>query len=243
MDTTSENPMLDKIRKLLALAEDPAATPAEAETYTAHAERLMVRHSIDAALLDAYNPNGSTPGKEQITLVGGYTIAKALLLTWLGKAFGCEVLYSSRRGEKPYVLLYGYPSDRLAVETLYTSLLLQGANAVAKQARSDRSFRDSFWKAFADTAGSRVAAERKEAVRRAAADQRAAAPSATGAALVLADRSKEVAAFRAAEHPRTRSVGASVRDTTGAAAGRRAGEAANLGQRGNLTGGRAALSA
>lgn len=243
MDTTTEDPMLRKIRGLLALAEDPACTVAEAETYSAHAEKLMLKHSIDAALLDAHNPNGTTPGQETITVPGGYAMAKATLLTWLGQAFGCEVLYSSSRGETPFVYVIGFPADRVAVETLYTSLLLQGANALAQETRSDRAFRNAFWHGFANTAGQRTKAERQEAVREAAAAQSAAAPSAPGAALVLADRSKEVAAYRAREFGRTSSKRPSYSDRAGEAAGRAAGEAANLGQRGNLTGGRAALTA
>ena len=46
---------LDTVRKLLAKA-DGAATPAEAEVYTAKAIELMARHGIDEALLAGARP-------------------------------------------------------------------------------------------------------------------------------------------------------------------------------------------
>ena len=42
---------LARIRKLLAQAEDPAATTAEAEAFNAKAAELMARHGVDATLL------------------------------------------------------------------------------------------------------------------------------------------------------------------------------------------------
>jgi len=44
---------LGRVRKLLAKAEDPAVTAAEAELYNAKAAELIARHGIDAALLAA----------------------------------------------------------------------------------------------------------------------------------------------------------------------------------------------
>ena len=53
---------LARIRKLLAQAEDPAATAAEAEAFNAKAAELMARHGVDAALLAASDP-GSRGGR------------------------------------------------------------------------------------------------------------------------------------------------------------------------------------
>ncbi|MEE3919447.1 DUF2786 domain-containing protein [Micromonospora sp. BRA006-A] len=54
--TPSGSRMLDRVRALLAKAES-TGYPAEAEAFTAKAQELMARHSIDAALLDA-GPTG-----------------------------------------------------------------------------------------------------------------------------------------------------------------------------------------
>ena len=43
--------LLTRIRKLLAKAEDPAATAAESETYTAKAAELIATYGVDRALL------------------------------------------------------------------------------------------------------------------------------------------------------------------------------------------------
>jgi cytosine/adenosine deaminase-related metal-dependent hydrolase len=48
---TSDNPLLERVRKLLAKAEAQGATPAEAEALTAKAAELMARYGIDRALL------------------------------------------------------------------------------------------------------------------------------------------------------------------------------------------------
>ena len=61
MTTTDDHPILAKVRKLLALAEDPAATTHEAETYTAKAAQLIADYGIDQALLAAADP-GCRPG-------------------------------------------------------------------------------------------------------------------------------------------------------------------------------------
>ena len=49
---------LAKIRKLLAQAEDPAATPEEASAFTAKAAELIAAYGIDAALLEDRAPQG-----------------------------------------------------------------------------------------------------------------------------------------------------------------------------------------
>lgn len=246
---TDDNPKLRIIRGLLAQAEDPACTPEEAETYAAKAEQLMVKYAIDSALLDASRPDTkATPGKTRLDIPGGYAMPKAGMLTLLGEAFGVTVVVATPKGQTPYAYLVGYPTDVTAVETLYTSLLLQGANAMGKESRTDRAFRNAFWHLFAATTGTRVVTERKEAVQRAEAQQRAEqtdsrVPSTSAATLVLADRGRDVAAYARKEFPDMRVRRPSYSDGDGARAGRRAGEAANLGQRGQVHGGRTALSA
>ena len=41
----------DKVRKLLAKAEDPAATDEEAQSFTAKAQEMMTKYSIDLAMI------------------------------------------------------------------------------------------------------------------------------------------------------------------------------------------------
>ena len=53
--------LLDRVRKLLAKAEDEGCTPEEAEALTAKAAELMARYGIDRALLGALRPETDRP--------------------------------------------------------------------------------------------------------------------------------------------------------------------------------------
>ena len=50
------DPLLARVRKLLAKAEDPACTPAEAEAFTAKATELIAKYGVDQALLSLADP-------------------------------------------------------------------------------------------------------------------------------------------------------------------------------------------
>ena len=63
---------LARIRKLLAQAEDPAATAAEAEAFNAKAAELMARHGVDAALLAAADPGRGVGGDLTVELLAPY---------------------------------------------------------------------------------------------------------------------------------------------------------------------------
>ena len=56
MRTQPPTDLLDRVRKLLAKAEDEGVTPHEAEALTAKAAELMARYGIDRALLGALHP-------------------------------------------------------------------------------------------------------------------------------------------------------------------------------------------
>jgi len=60
---TKEAPdkLLDRVRKLLAKAEDESCTPPEAEALTAKAAELMAKYGIDRALLAAVRPETDAP--------------------------------------------------------------------------------------------------------------------------------------------------------------------------------------
>ena len=62
---TSDNPLLERVRKLLAKAEAGGVTPAEAEALTAKAAELMARYGIDRALLASRRPETDQPGRPE----------------------------------------------------------------------------------------------------------------------------------------------------------------------------------
>ena len=65
---TSNNALLERVRKLLAKAESAGVTGPEAEALTAKAAELMARYGIDRALLAAARPETDHPANRVITV-------------------------------------------------------------------------------------------------------------------------------------------------------------------------------
>ena len=227
---------LDTVRKLLAKA-DGAATPEEAETYTAKAVEMMARHGIDEALLAASLDPGA-PGRDEIgtsrlTMADPYSAGKARLLAWTASALRCRaVLHEAGGGRVAAVTVLGFASDRARVELLYTSLLLQaGTQLVGVRPQwpgeSVAAYRRSWLHGFAVRVHRRLV----EAEGRAEAEARS-APAAAGpsVALVLADRTARVEQAYAEAFPRVGRARQSRLSGSGHAAGDRAGSRADLGR-------------
>lgn len=218
--------ILSKVRKLLAKAEDPACTPAEAEAFTAKAAELIARYGVDRALLAARDPGSDPVGDRVIELPAPYALDKAGLLAGVAAALRCRSV--RRRSDSGFTLhLFGFASDLERVELLFTSLLVQAAQGLAAAwvppGAHLAAFRRSWLAGFTATVTSRLR-EAESAAARSGTD--AAAAAGDSVALVLADRSDRVARRLAEVYPRLRT--ASARRLVGggmgqgAAAGRRA---------------------
>jgi hypothetical protein len=148
--------MRDKVRALLAKAESTEYAE-EAEALTAKAQELMVRHSIDYALLAATSGANDAPAAIRVGLDAPYEDAKALLLTRIGEANACRSAWSKDCG---FVTVIGYAADLASVEMLYTSLLVQATTAMLNHGKDRQSrtasFRRSFLYAFALRIGERL---------------------------------------------------------------------------------------
>lgn len=198
--------LLERVRALLAQAE---STPyeAEAETFTAAAQSLMARHSIDQALLARAAPGdrASTPVARRVGVDRPYEAPKASLLDAVASANRCRTVWSKHLG---FSTVVGFASDLEAVETLYTSLLLQATHALTGHgSRSTRgggsrtrSFRQSFLLAYASRIGQRLREATDSEVDHARAAETTRVRSRPGhrpgpgtdLVAVLADRSREV---------------------------------------------------
>ncbi|MDQ1483829.1 MAG: hypothetical protein QOF35_1905 [Actinomycetota bacterium] len=154
--------VLGRIRLLLAKAES-STFPAEAETFTAGAQSLMARHSIDHALLSAlsHSPSDAPTGR-RIGIERPYDSPKAMLLGAVARANRCRTVWSRQLGFSTAV---GFAADLDAVELLFTSLLVQATTTMMKAGSqtdgygrtSTRSYRQSFLTGYASRIGQRLA--------------------------------------------------------------------------------------
>ncbi|MEK8108385.1 DUF2786 domain-containing protein [Micromonospora sp. M12] len=163
----SGSPMLDRVRALLAKAES-TTFPAEAEALTGKAQELIARHSIDEALLAAGSERGDLPGGVRLSTDTPYAGAKALLVQEVAAANRCEAVWSDDLG---FATVLGWPADLVAVELLYTSLLVQATAAMlrgraerrAGSGRRTKVWDESFLNAFALRIGERLRTATKAA--------------------------------------------------------------------------------
>jgi hypothetical protein len=225
----SRTSVLERVRALLAQAES-TTFPEEAETFTAKAQELMARHSIDEAMIDAASPDGGSGA----TIVGWrigvddpYASPKSLLLHYIAKANRCHSVYS---GDFGFATVFGTENDLEVVELLFTSLLVQATDAMVRAGSSvdrwgrsrTRSFRQSFLVAYSVRIG-----ERLEAVTR---QMEAEGAERYGGALLPVLASREAAVDEAVTRafPELTHKAMSVTNPAGYRAGRAAAELASL---------------
>jgi hypothetical protein len=198
--------LLDRVRKLLAKAEDEGCTPEEAEALTAKAADLMARYGIDRALLGALRPETDRPADRKFRFEAPWADVKAHLLAALATGLRCQCVQTQTE-DGPRLHVFGYSSDLERAEILFTSLLVQMARALAKQAvpgygNSAKAWRRSWMLGYCAAVVARVRAAEEEAVAAAGADADAAADVGSSAAVVLADRSLTVRLQVSAAYPR-----------------------------------------
>jgi hypothetical protein len=224
--------VLARIRKLLAMAEHPATPPAEAEAAALAAERLILKHAIDEALLSARADVRSRPEVRALVIDSPYASAKVVLLSAVARAHGVRVITHS--GESAKATMVGFDSDLRLVDLLFTSLLLQAATSMRRQPSSSKAFRRAFLIGFAAEVGDRLHQARATAV---------AESGGASTALALRNREHEVATALQEYFPRLSTSRISISDRGGLMAGRRSGATANLATGDhNLRGGRTSIS-
>lgn len=231
---------LDRIRALLAKAE-ATEFEHEAEIFTNAAMHLMAKYGVERAMLANTGKSEDTIEQMTIYVDSPHTRGKSHLLCWVADALRCRtVRYPNRVRER--VVIVGYRSDLERLEMLFTSLLLQGVSMLLRATppvwESTQAFRRSWWTGY----GLRVAERVRAAEARAATehDQRT---GSTGTDLVLVDRTRRVEVAYQEMFPNLRK-GRKIEVTSeaGCAAGREAGNKANLsGQDAAVGGGARAL--
>lgn len=232
-DALASSPMLAKIRKLLAKAADPAATPDEAETYTAKAESLMAAYGIDRALMALADPSLDIVGDLVVVLDRPFAADKADLLAAVALTLRCEGVRRTGHpgGVKELSLhLFGHRSDLQRVEILFTSLLVQAMHALARTpvpaGEHVAAFRRSWLRGFSEAVRTRLAAAERTAARAGEPDFEARGTTST---LVLADRRVAVEHARDEAYPHLRAASRRSLSGSGAVGGWHAGQRADLG--------------
>ena len=221
--------LLERVRKLLAQAEDASVTVAEAEAFNAKAAQLIARHGIDAAHLAATGQARDDIGHKVIVVEQPYARDKAQLLTSVADPLRCQTVHTT--GTDRYtVRVYGFASDLERVELLYTSLLVQAVRDLVHVrpdgwGESTAAYRRSWLAGFASAVCTRL----RRAEQHATTEQ----PTVSGAstALVLRDRSTQVADAVTAAHPRLRTMRRRDLSGTGNTDGYHSGARADLGSR------------
>jgi hypothetical protein len=220
------DPLLARVRKLLAKAEDPACTPAEAEAFTAKATDLIAKYGVDQAMLAVTDPAADPVGDRIITIVPPYARDKAGLLVAVAAPLRCRVVHLERQGIARSHL-FGHAADLERVELLFTSLLVQAAHGLAAVPvpphEHPAAYRRSWLAGFAEAIGSRLWDAEKSAVAEA------------GAELVLVRRTDLVDQRMAEAYPKLRTASPRRLAGGGLAQGYRAGQAADLGGASPLT--------
>jgi len=227
-----ETALLEKVRKLLAKAEDEACTPAEAEAFTAKAAELIAKYGIDAALLAEARPGSDRVGDRAVPFDPPFALDKAGLLATVAVALRCGVVRRKDLGadgrRRIVVHLFGYGADLERVDLLCTSLLVQAVHAMAGEVvpvgESAAAYRRSWYAGYTLAIGRRLrAAEESAVVSSATAD------AGRSLALVLADRSAAVDAALRVAYPLTRPGRGRSLSGSGGRSGYVAGQRADLG--------------
>lgn len=226
-NTDVDQRMLDRVRALLAKAES-TDFPEEAEAFTAKAQQLMARHSIDHALLAAKIGGRDAPVTRRIGIDNPYEAPKTLLLQVVAEANRCRSVWMKRYGLTTVV---GFPADLDSTELLFTSLLVQAIKAMTQlnpqqdsYGRNNiRSFRQSFLTAYASRIGERLNSATEEVDR-----EMAASVGETNLLPVLAARSDAVQDAFQTQFPELTSHATPISNREGWASGRAAADRASL---------------
>lgn len=228
------DPMLQKIRKLLAKAENDATTPEEAELYTAKAAQLVAEYGIDQALLATDGEDRGGVKDKQVRLDAPYAADKADLLATVASRLRCRAIRVTERtptSKEFSIHLFGHEADLMRTDLLFTSLLMQASTWMmvtpVPHSQHKAAFRRSWLAGFRLAVGRRL----EEAERSAEQDAVGRETRAGSTALVLADRMDAVDQALGAAYPRLGTARPRNLSGGGLSDGWAAGQRADLGGR------------
>jgi hypothetical protein len=225
--------ILEKVRKLLAKAEDPGCTPEEAAALNDKAAELIAKYGVDRALLADREPGSDLVGDRVVVVPAPYALDKSGLLATIAWALRCRTVRRKEWAAGSYTYsmhLFGFGSDLERVEVLFTSLLVQAAYGLAATPvphfEAPAAFRRSWLAGFTHAVGRRL----RQAEFRAAHDSDRDGDTGSGRSveLVLADRTDRVDRRVEEMYPRLRHSGPRRLSGSGIEHGYAAGQRADL---------------
>ena len=231
--TSETEARAEKIRKLIAKAESTNSEH-EAQALFAKAEELMTQWAISDAMLQSVGKQAKEEvTTERVHFTSTYWTADMLLAARIGTPNNVKLLQNK---QAKYIVLIGFPSDIANVVNLWQLLRIQSTRFAQQELTKDEAYpymskmdkfvwRRSFREGFADRVGTRLREQRE----RTETDE--AKKHGSGMELVLVDRKTQVDQFF---NNLSKSPARATRqrhDWNGSAAGRRAGDRADLGNR------------
>ncbi|MBT26697.1 MAG: hypothetical protein CML60_09930 [Rhodobacteraceae bacterium] len=258
---SNKQKVLSRVRKLLNQAESTEFEE-EAQTFLAHAERLMTKYDIEEALLtQAGKPTGDVISARQFYVdAGSYQAPQMSLIAGVARAHDLNDIVQLApvhiEGKKKIpVEVWGYETDLEYLDMLITSLFLQAVEGLQKPEvlaqMADECYypahkiawKNAFMLGFAGRVSSRLSEAADEAKQEVVEEQ--ADVTSQSVELALMDKSKLVTeAFKSRYGRLTRggTSSAGSRGGSGGSYGRKAGDRARLGGK-TVTGRQGALTA
>jgi len=244
--------MLAKIRGLLAQAENRAATKEESEAFAAKATELMAKYGVDRMMLTVDDPTSDVLGDRIVDITGNAALNRQRqdLLARVAMAMGAKAVLTRRfdwtkgkqGAEVLQVHLFGFGADLERIEMLYTSLLVQALNGVARatipEGEWPATFRRSWLQGFTQIVVMRI----QQAERRARGEADAQRNGGMSTDLVLVDRRDQIERRAAEVYPRLGKTRGRSLSGSGYRSGAQAGQNADIGANRVGGNGRGAIS-
>lgn len=141
----AEEKILDRITKLLALAEHPNTPAPEAETALLQANKLIAKHALDEAIIRSRmseSERKALVGKKIVVAEGYSRFAPALrsILLELARTFRCSAAVVGQ-----YVHAFGTEEDVRWLEHLYTTIHFQFLNRINPKWDESKSYDENVY--------------------------------------------------------------------------------------------------
>jgi len=145
------NKRLERVRKLIAMAEHERTDPVEAQAFREAADKIMLEEAIEWATVRDAMPAEARSKPETILVEtasrGHLSWQATTLLRRVAEHCRCRMRsYAVRNEGKTYHKVYGFESDIRYVEVLYSTLQLHMFDVLAPRYDSDATLEDNAYR-------------------------------------------------------------------------------------------------